>query len=77
MEFSMCAFGALAGTAVGALALSRVEQSAFQLALFSLLAAGMMSGCSLVIMALYSTQGPGQAGRLVLGCIDANFASKY
>lgn len=46
----MCAFGALAGTAVGALALSRVEQSAFQLALFSLLAAGMMSGCSLVIL---------------------------
>jgi zinc transporter ZupT len=46
----MSAFGALAATAVGALFLSGVTPSAYQLALFSLLAAGMMSGCSLVIL---------------------------
>jgi zinc transporter ZupT len=50
MEFSISAFGALAGTLIGALALSGAKPSAFQLALFSLLAAGMMSGCSLVIL---------------------------
>ena len=78
MEFSISAFGALAGTLIGALALSGAKPSAFQLALFSLLAAGMMSGCSLVIRAVCSTPGPGQAGRpdfggLVLGCTDADF----
>jgi ZIP family zinc transporter len=49
-EFSLSAFGALAATAASALCLSGVNPSAFQIALFSLLAAGMMSGCSLVIL---------------------------
>jgi zinc transporter ZupT len=49
-EFSVSALGALAATGVGALCLSGVTPSAYQLALFSLLAAGMMSGCSLVIL---------------------------
>jgi zinc transporter ZupT len=49
-EFTVSAFGALAATGIGALCLSGVTPSPFQLALFSLLAAGMMSGCSLVIL---------------------------
>jgi zinc transporter ZupT len=50
MEFSISAFGSLAATGVGALFLSGLDTTPYHLALFSLLAAGMMSGCSLVIL---------------------------
>jgi zinc transporter ZupT len=51
VDFAVSTFGVLVSTSIGALCLSGVgKASAFQLALFSLSAAGMMSGCSFVIL---------------------------
>jgi zinc transporter ZupT len=50
-DFATSAFGVLLTSSVGALCLSGVgKASALQLALFALSAAGMMGGCSLVIL---------------------------